>query len=200
MDKTRKYLIEATKAQLERYQFNMRVAQCAVDVLAPYQTKMVTKREATKILNELNKAYPEATLYFKNEKWGREAQYRLRSIDANTDVAIESLMSERIYTPEIHTKNVERLGYATEHYNNAVTRLDCITDLYDLHLKQELEREELQKRQELECQTFCSQTKCETADISYLLKEVEERLHEESRDEYYRKQNEEFEARRAAIK
>ena len=152
--------------------------------------KKITKREVNKLLLSIQETYPRASLYFKDEKWGRECQF-LESGgwgakgECRQHVSIESLTSDKIYTQELHEKNVDKARYTKEHRDECQAQLDSINELIDLQAKQDLELEELQARQSLERETFISQTKCHSADISGYLKQAHERRQNDKRDKYY---------------
>lgn len=199
MDKQlRKYIIEEQNDSIERYKFYHIVSALAVETFAPNVGKIITKRECNKLLEKLLVHFPDAGLYFKSEKWGREAQYNRNSHwgaknECRQHVSIESLTSDKIYTPELHEKNIEKATYTKTHLENAIAKAESLHDIIDLHIKHENERDELAKRQNKESEIFIAQTKCVDTDISYLLKQAEERIRNEERDEYYKKQQAEFE-------
>lgn len=189
-EEMRRYTIEAAREQLSRYDFYLTVKSCAVVVFAPYVGKKITRREASKLLAAIQETYPQTSLYFKDEKWGRECQF-LESGgwgakgECREYVSIESLTSEKIYTQELHDKAIERFAIAQEHRKDCAAQLASIHELIDLQAKQDLELEELQARQSLERETFVSQTKCHSADISGYIKQAHERRQSANRDKYY---------------
>ncbi len=188
--KKRELIIESLRNTFGHYSFYLRVRELAAEHFAQYIGKVITKREANKLLNEIQKAYPSASLYFKSEKWGRECQFLLRNEKGREEcrefVKIESMCSNKIYTAEVHQIAVESAKAIKKHYDTCEAQLNNINELIDLHDKQDTEREELAKRHELERRTFAAQCKCPDTSISHHIGAAEKAILEEERDQYYR--------------
>lgn len=197
---SKKHIETVLRSRISQAEFRIAAHDEMLKILASKVGTAPTKRELNKVVLAVQERTKleigsfigesmgrEWSIYAKNDNYSDRREAKFYNVTSWGSKVLEDK------TIEDWQKQRENIFKSLALYNSQLFHL---VDILKLLSDQEIEREELEKRQHKEIATFEAQCETSLSGFDYVIKESEELRKKEERDEYHKQKSIEFEKMR----